>query len=158
MALGKNIKRMRAQLGWTLEQLSERSGVEVGTISALEVRDSKRSQFGTAIAKAFGVSIESLESGTLLTPDMPPPDAVRPEVAAAVAAHIKPAQGAAQPQTLLTLSPAEHALIDAARPLSDADKALLEQIARRMAGEGGGPPMESRDFLPPVPSRKKDKA
>jgi transcriptional regulator with XRE-family HTH domain len=43
MALGKNIRALRGRLDWTLEKLSERSGVEVGTISALENRDSKRS-------------------------------------------------------------------------------------------------------------------
>ena len=37
--------------------------MDVGTISALENRDSKRSQFGTAIAKAMGVSLEDLERG-----------------------------------------------------------------------------------------------
>lgn len=67
-------------------------------------------------------------------------------------------QGGHESGTLLTLSPAEHALLDAARPLSDDDLALLEQIARRMAGDGSGPPMESREFLPPVPRLKKDKA
>lgn len=63
MALGKNIRKRREQLGWTLEQLSDASGVEIGTISALENRDSKRSQFSTALAKALGVTVEGLESG-----------------------------------------------------------------------------------------------
>ena len=76
MALGKNIRRRREQLGWTLDQLSERSGVEIGTISALEVRDNKRSQYATALAKALGVSIEGLESGALLTPVLPPAEGV----------------------------------------------------------------------------------
>ena len=71
MALGKNIRALRGRLDWTLEQLSERSGVEVGTISALENRDSKRSQFGTAIAKAMGVSLEDLENGNLASAQPP---------------------------------------------------------------------------------------
>lgn len=50
-------------MGWTLEQLSERSGVEVGTINALENRDSKRSQFASALAKAYGITTEALERG-----------------------------------------------------------------------------------------------
>lgn len=73
MALGKNIRALRGRLDWTLEQLSERSGVEVGTISALENRDSKRSQFGTAIAKAMGVSLEDLENGNLDSAQPPAP-------------------------------------------------------------------------------------
>ena len=46
MALGKQIRKYRIQLDWTLEQLEEKSGVPTGTISALEVRDSSRSKFG----------------------------------------------------------------------------------------------------------------
>lgn len=38
MALGQNIKFLRQARGWTLEDLSSQSGVDVGTISALEVR------------------------------------------------------------------------------------------------------------------------
>ena len=68
MALGKNIRHYREGLGLTLEQLSDRSGVDVGTISALENRDSKRSQFATAIARALGMSTEQLESGQAAYP------------------------------------------------------------------------------------------
>lgn len=60
MALGKQIKHYREKLGWKLEQLSLESGVEVGTISALENRDSSRSKFGAPIAKAFGLTVEQL--------------------------------------------------------------------------------------------------
>lgn len=60
MSLGKQIKKYRLAHGWTLEELSERSDVEVGTISALEVRDSKRSEKAPAIAKALGLSLEQL--------------------------------------------------------------------------------------------------
>lgn len=60
MALGKQIKHYREKLGWKLEQLSFLSGVEVGTISALENRDSARSKFGPPIAKAFGLTMEQL--------------------------------------------------------------------------------------------------
>ena len=61
MALGNRIRHYREKAGLTLEQLSERSGVEVGTISALENRDSSRSKFGTLIARGLGMSIEMLE-------------------------------------------------------------------------------------------------
>ena len=61
MALGTRIRHYREKAGLTLEQLSERSGVEVGTISALENRDSSRSKFATLIARGLGMSVEMLE-------------------------------------------------------------------------------------------------
>ncbi|WP_447775667.1 helix-turn-helix domain-containing protein [Variovorax boronicumulans] len=60
MALGSQIRRYREGLGWTLEKLSTHSGVELGTIGALEKRDSSRSQFGAPIAAAFGLTVEQL--------------------------------------------------------------------------------------------------
>ena len=60
MALGAQIKKYRLFHGWTLEELSERSGVDVGTINALEVRNSKRSEKAIAIASALGLSVEQL--------------------------------------------------------------------------------------------------
>ncbi|SIQ00680.1 helix-turn-helix domain-containing protein [Pseudacidovorax sp. RU35E] len=59
-SLGSQIRRYRTTLGWTLEQLSELSDVDVGTISALEKRNSTRSQFGPALARAFGLTLEQL--------------------------------------------------------------------------------------------------
>ena len=43
MALGKNIAAFRARREWTLDALSQASDVDVGTIRALEKRDSSRS-------------------------------------------------------------------------------------------------------------------
>lgn len=60
MGLGQHIKARRLARGWTLEQLEERSGVATGTLHALEKRDSSRSKFFPAIAKAFGVTVEEL--------------------------------------------------------------------------------------------------
>lgn len=60
MALGKNIKALREARGLTLEQLESLSGVDLGTISALEVRDSKRSLYAPALARALGVALEDL--------------------------------------------------------------------------------------------------
>lgn len=60
MNLGAEIRRRRVEKGWTLDQLSERSGVDVGTISALETRGSSRSQYAPAIAKAFEISLDEL--------------------------------------------------------------------------------------------------
>ena len=60
MSLGKQIKKYRQHLDWTLEKLEEESGVPKGTISALEVRDSDRSKYAPEIARAFGVSVDQL--------------------------------------------------------------------------------------------------
>ena len=62
MGIGKNIRFHRdVRLNWTLEKLSEASGVDVGTISALEMRDSKRSQYFGPIAKGLGLTIDELQ-------------------------------------------------------------------------------------------------
>lgn len=60
MALGNRVKTLRKRLKLTLEQLSERSGVDLGTIAALENRDSIRSKFAPQLASALGVSLENL--------------------------------------------------------------------------------------------------
>lgn len=62
MSLGKNIKALRTAKGWDQKTLSQKSGVSIGTISAIEVRNSVRSQFAPALASAFGVSVEQLLS------------------------------------------------------------------------------------------------
>lgn len=60
MALGKQIRRYRAALGLTLEQLEARTGVGVGTIAALEGRDSERSKYAARLAAGLGLSLEQL--------------------------------------------------------------------------------------------------
>lgn len=60
MALGKNIRTHRLRQRLTLEALSELSDVDVGTISALEQRDSERSKFASQIARALRVQLEDL--------------------------------------------------------------------------------------------------
>lgn len=60
MGLGKSIKELRVARGWTLERLEEESGVAVGTISALENRDSSRSQYFPQLASALGIPLEIL--------------------------------------------------------------------------------------------------
>lgn len=60
MGLGTQIRKYRLKAGWTLERLSEASGVEIGTINALENRDSSRSKFLPALARALGLTIEQL--------------------------------------------------------------------------------------------------
>jgi transcriptional regulator with XRE-family HTH domain len=72
MATGKRIKHYREKLEWTLQQLSDASDVDVGTISALEIRDSSRSKFFSAIAKAFGLTLEQMENEREDYPLSPP--------------------------------------------------------------------------------------
>jgi len=67
MALGKKIRFIRNDLGLTLEKLAERSGVDVGTISALEMRDSSRSMYAPQLARGLGVSLDDLLSDRPLT-------------------------------------------------------------------------------------------
>lgn len=71
MPLGDNVRALRTLAGLTLEELSERSGVEVGTISALEKRHSTKSQFAADLASALRVSPEVLMADTLPA-DLPP--------------------------------------------------------------------------------------
>lgn len=60
MATGIRIRHYRKKLGWKLKDLAEASGVDVGTISALESRDSSRSEFFQKIAQAYGLTVEQL--------------------------------------------------------------------------------------------------
>lgn len=60
MALGKQVRKYREQLGLTLLQLEERSGVDTGTIGALEARDSSRSKYSAALARALGLTLDQL--------------------------------------------------------------------------------------------------
>ena len=57
MALGKRIAERLAELDKSQTWLAERSGVDEGTISALITRDSQRSQFAPALARALGVDL-----------------------------------------------------------------------------------------------------
>jgi len=64
MALGKTVKALREARGWTLKDLSKRSGVPIGTIGALEVRDSVRSEYAPKLAIGFGILLEELLPAT----------------------------------------------------------------------------------------------
>lgn len=61
MPLGNRIRYYREKAGWTLDQLSDRCGVDVGTISALENRNSQRSKYAVKIASGFGLTLNQLE-------------------------------------------------------------------------------------------------
>lgn len=84
MTLGENIRHLRAERGWTLEQLSERAGVEVGTLSALETRKSTRSKYAAKIAVALGVPLERLlaegNDRQAIGAQSPPPPAYLPQL------------------------------------------------------------------------------
>lgn len=60
MALGKTIRLIRKGRGMTLDQLEQLSGVKKGTISALEIRDSGKSDHFPPIADALGLSMDDL--------------------------------------------------------------------------------------------------
>ena len=60
MRLGLKFRARRLALGRTLDKLSEAAGVDVGTISALETRDSERSKYFPQLAEALGVTMEEL--------------------------------------------------------------------------------------------------
>jgi phage repressor protein C with HTH and peptisase S24 domain len=60
MGLGSRIRELRLRRGWKLQQLEEASGVDMGTISAIERRDSSRSDHFPALARALGVTLEQL--------------------------------------------------------------------------------------------------
>ncbi|MEK7947671.1 S24 family peptidase [Pigmentiphaga sp. YJ18] len=60
MALGKQVRHYRDKRGLTLEELEALSGVAAGTIHALESRDSTRSKYAPALAKALGLTLDQL--------------------------------------------------------------------------------------------------
>ena len=64
MGVGKQIKKYRESMGWRHEDVALRSGVDIGTLSALEVRDSNRSKYFVDIARAFNLSFEQLVDTT----------------------------------------------------------------------------------------------
>lgn len=60
MSLGSQIKKYRQKFGMTLEQLEEASGVQIGTLGALEARNSTKSMYAMDIAKGLGLTLEQL--------------------------------------------------------------------------------------------------
>lgn len=67
MAIGKNIKfHRKTRLRWTLKRLETASGVDAGTINALENRDSSRSDHFVKIAHGLGLTLDELQIDPLM--------------------------------------------------------------------------------------------
>jgi transcriptional regulator with XRE-family HTH domain len=62
MNLGERVKYYREKKDWTLQNLSDASGVKLGTLGALEKNKRARSKYAGEIAKAFGLTYEQLIS------------------------------------------------------------------------------------------------
>ncbi len=81
MALGKNVERLRKAKKMTLRAVAMAAGTDPQAIKALEIRDSTSSKYAPALAKLFGISIETLmlenpdqaifEAGDNTVPDLP---------------------------------------------------------------------------------------
>lgn len=61
--MGKRVKSLREEHGWTLDQLAARSGVKSSTIGMLEQRDSKKNKDAGKLADALGVTLLYLLEG-----------------------------------------------------------------------------------------------
>lgn len=117
MATGKNIKFHRENKGLTLEQLSVLSDVDVGTISALEVRDSSRSKFFSQIATALGMTVAELEIDPAEYKKM---KSGKSDDAGAISV------------AGLKIKSIEQQLLDMYRGMSQAHKEVLEQLANSL--------------------------
>lgn len=63
MNFGEALREYRENKGWTQEKLSEESGVDQATISAIEVRKSGRSRYSAQLARALGTTVEEMIFG-----------------------------------------------------------------------------------------------
>lgn len=110
MSLGKNVRKLREARGWEQKDLAAASGVSNGTISAIEVRDSRRSAVAPALARALGVTLEQLMSD-----DMDTHAAAQPSAAPA---HLLAPGGPTLEQALEVLSASLNELPDERRELA----------------------------------------
>lgn len=155
MSLGKNVRKLREARGWEQKDLALASGVSNGTISAIEVRDSKRSAVAPALARALGVPLEQLMSDDMdaLAP-APTPSTTAPALAAPSSVTLE--------QALEVVARSLNDLPDAQRDLAaqhlqtlarapDSAKAMQALLAALHCHAPPMPLPESRDFQPPVP-------
>lgn len=82
MALGARLRYYRLKAGISQQDLAAASGVDNGTISALENRDSDRSKFFLPLAKALGLTIDQLADDSAdhpINPGFVPPSLPTPQ-------------------------------------------------------------------------------
>lgn len=138
MSLGSRIRHYREKAGWTLEQLSERCGVDVGTISALENRGSQRSKYATAIAAGFGMTLNQLEDE----------DADHHVPMERAPAHLR----VNEPSTTIysaKLSPEETLLLQAFRTASEETRGAMLAFARSVIPDRRSFDLRGRERLTP---------
>lgn len=131
MGMGHRIRQLRQERGWTLEQLSEKSGVDIGTISALEMRDSKRSIYTAALAEAIGVDVAELMASAT-APSGAKPGKYKP---AGKTVDLKAREPSALPWPIADISPREWALLtpDDVAEVRGFVKALIARRKRHAA-------------------------
>lgn len=130
MALGKNVKTLRLQKNWTLKELSQRSNVPVGTIGAIEVRDSVRSEYASKLALALGISTDELVTGQS-TPNPTDSAPLYTGGANQPLATIEPAQAAIK--TIATLAQITEALAGYLMHMDDDGRDDAADILRKLA-------------------------
>lgn len=135
MALGARIRHYREKANLTLDQLSERSGVDVGTISALENRDSSRSKFATAIASSFGMNVEMLEDSSqdfdvISLMAAPRPENLHPPVGIPVSPKELPPEGYVRLPVMAEASagPGRTPLLEAIQPVDVLETYIRQKL------------------------------
>lgn len=119
---GQRIKDLRIAKGFTLEKLSEISGVDIGTISALEVRNSSRSKYFSQLADALSVSLDELVNGK----SVEAPDSTN----AALKKKLKDWRMHASPRSIQVID--QLTLLAEKDALREDDWTLIETMARRL--------------------------
>lgn len=76
--IGKNVRRLRKQRGWTQETLAQKVGVKRHTVMQLEKGDKAHTHATiAAVALALGTSIDALQGPPTATQGVVSPDALR---------------------------------------------------------------------------------
>lgn len=154
MSLGKNLKALREAKGLDQKELEKLSGVRSVTISAIEVRNSKRSEFAAPLAAALGVSVEALLSDDYTAFEKATPPALIGKPATDAATTLAQAlEVVAQ-----ALQGADELSRIQAKPLIQHLMEHPEQaanITHRLAAllnRSGLPPAQTSDFAAPAPT------
>jgi transcriptional regulator with XRE-family HTH domain len=126
MAIGKSIRLLREALDIQQNDFAEKCDVEVGTLSALENRDSSRTKYARQIAnKGFGISTDLLETIS----DMAAADSIARAIKAGTinvsTDGFSIASVAAQEQQRPTYQPETASLVERIEKLDKKSKALV---------------------------------